>query len=385
MEFRLARLNYCSLPWMSVVILQALALVTRAAKLPDIYWNMSNPIFRIDNTDHIIDVNKDNLVFEYDQVNIVCPKHDPNVPEEETEKYIIYNVSKEEYETCQIRDFSRARTIAQCNKPYQSMYFTITFRSFTPQPGGLEFKPGQDYYFIAASEDIQNGENHCLTKNMRVQFKVCCKKEEARVRPTPAATTSTTTFMPNVEENNVIYPFYTHPPSHKPASGGRQDYLDRPDRLGRLDRLGHHRGSDIGDRDRGFPVRRTHHGHHHNSHGGGSSHEASSTVDYWPHIPHAPGQGQFAGGYPSSPRKPDWPHKRPHFKNPDRPVSDDTAVFKKPLNSLERGRAWERAGKKEGLTNSSNSLHQKSSFIGRLLTLVSTSLLMLVIRMMMQR
>lgn len=209
--------------------------------------------------------------------------------------------------------------------------------------------------------------------------------EEARVRPTPAATTSTTTFMPNVEENNVIYPFYTHPPSHKPASGGRQDYLDRPDRLGRLDRLGHHRGSDIGDRDRGFPVRRTHHGHHHNSHGGGSSHEASSTVDYWPHIPHAPGQGQFAGGYPSSPRKPDWPHKRPHFKNPDRPVSDDTAVFKKPLNSLERGRAWERAGKKEGLTNSSNSLHQKSSFIGRLLTLVSTSLLMLVIRMMMQR
>lgn len=132
--------------------------------------------FRIDNTDHIIDVNKDNLVFEYDQVNIVCPKHDPNVPEEETEKYIIYNVSKEEYETCQIRDFSRARTIAQCNKPYQSMYFTITFRSFTPQPGGLEFKPGQDYYFIAASEDIQNGENHCLTKNMRVQFKVCCKK-----------------------------------------------------------------------------------------------------------------------------------------------------------------------------------------------------------------
>lgn len=28
------------------------------------------------------------------------------------------------------------------------MYFTITFRSFTPQPGGLEFQPGQDYYFI---------------------------------------------------------------------------------------------------------------------------------------------------------------------------------------------------------------------------------------------
>lgn len=131
--------------------------------------------FRIDNTDHIIDVNKDNSVFEYDQVNIMCPKHDSNVPEDETEKYIILNVSKEEYETCQVRDLSRARIIAQCNKPYQSMYFTITFRSFTPQPGGLEFRPGQDYYFIAAPED-HRGENHCLTKNMRVQFKVCCKK-----------------------------------------------------------------------------------------------------------------------------------------------------------------------------------------------------------------
>ncbi|OQR71314.1 ephrin-B1-like [Tropilaelaps mercedesae] len=329
--------------------------------------------FRIDNTDHIIDVNKDNSVFEYDQVNIVCPKHDPNVPEEETEKYIIYNVSKEEYETCQIRDFSRARTIAQCNKPYQSMYFTITFRSFTPQPGGLEFKPGQDYFFIAASEDIRNGENHCLTKNMRVQFKVCCKKEDERVRPTPAsaATTSTTYATLNPEENNVIYPFYTHPPSHKPASG-RQDHLDRPDRLGRLDRLGHHR-SEIGDRDR-FAVRRTHHGHHHNNAHGGSSHEASSTVDYWPHGPHAPGQGQFGVGYQPTHRKPEWPHKRPHFKNPDRPVADDTAVFKKPLNSLERGRAWERAGKKEGLINGTGGLHRPAS-VWRQLMMFSTAIM----------
>lgn len=40
------------------------------------------------------------------------------------------------------------RIIAYCDKPYKLMYVTITFRSFTPQPGGLEFQPGQDYYFI---------------------------------------------------------------------------------------------------------------------------------------------------------------------------------------------------------------------------------------------
>ena len=47
--------------------------------------------FRIDNTDHIIDVNRDNL--PYDQVNIICPVYAPGTKEEDTEKYIIYNVS----------------------------------------------------------------------------------------------------------------------------------------------------------------------------------------------------------------------------------------------------------------------------------------------------
>lgn len=49
--------------------------------------------FRIDNTDHIIDVNKGNMPFEYDQVNIVCPVYAPGTHESDAEKYIIYNVS----------------------------------------------------------------------------------------------------------------------------------------------------------------------------------------------------------------------------------------------------------------------------------------------------
>lgn len=103
--------------------------------------------FRIDNTDHIIDVNKGNVRFEYDQVNIICPVYMPGTYDEDAEKYIIYNVSKEEYETCRITN-PNPRIIAICDKPYKLMYFTITFRPFTPQPGGLEFLPGKDYYFI---------------------------------------------------------------------------------------------------------------------------------------------------------------------------------------------------------------------------------------------
>lgn len=103
--------------------------------------------FRIDNNDHVIDVNKGNLQFEYDQVHIICPYYEPGTNENETEKYIIYNVSKVEYETCRITNPS-PRIIAICDKPFNTTLVTISFRPFTPQPGGLEFKPGNDYYFI---------------------------------------------------------------------------------------------------------------------------------------------------------------------------------------------------------------------------------------------
>ncbi|XP_055933774.1 ephrin-B2-like isoform X1 [Argiope bruennichi] len=142
------------------------------------------PQFRIDNTDHIIDVNKNNLPFEYDQVNIICPVY-PHSNQgtaeddgEEEEQYIIYNVSKEEYDSCRITN-PNPRIIAVCDKPNQVMYFTITFRSFTPQPGGLEFLPGHDYYFVSTSTGDPAGLHQrvggrCATHNMKVIFKVCC-------------------------------------------------------------------------------------------------------------------------------------------------------------------------------------------------------------------
>ncbi|XP_039232883.1 uncharacterized protein LOC6523732 isoform X5 [Drosophila yakuba] len=124
-----------------------LSTMSSCAKTFYMHWNTSNSIFRIDNTDHIIDVNKGNLAFEFDQVHIICPVYEPGTFENETEKYIIYNVSKVEYETCRITN-ADPRVIAICDKPQKLMFFTITFRPFTPQPGGLEFLPGNDYYFI---------------------------------------------------------------------------------------------------------------------------------------------------------------------------------------------------------------------------------------------
>ena len=98
-----------------------------------VYWNSTNPAFRVDNTDHILDVNEGNLPWEYDQLHLICPQ---NVQEQ----HVVYSVSEEEFKSCRVTS-PRPKIVAICNKPESFMYFTITFRSFSPTPGGLEFKP----------------------------------------------------------------------------------------------------------------------------------------------------------------------------------------------------------------------------------------------------
>jgi hypothetical protein len=137
----------------------------------NIHWNASNPMFH---TDNIIEINSGNHPWEYDQVNIVCPVYKPGTSESNQEKYIIYSVTKEEYLSCRITQPS-PKIIAVCNRPYELMYFTITFRSFTPTPGGLEFRPGNDYYFISTSSknDLHRRVGGgCSTHNMRIVFRV---------------------------------------------------------------------------------------------------------------------------------------------------------------------------------------------------------------------
>ena len=163
------------------IMLQCLVGINGIKQNHFVHWNTSNPIFRIDNTDHIIDVNHGNKPWEYDQVNIICPVYPPGrLHESEIEKYIIYSVTKEEYDTCRITN-PNPKTIAICNKPYELMYFTITFRSFTPTPGGMEFKPGRNYYFISTSskDDLyRRVGGHCSTHHMKLEFKIADNNHE---------------------------------------------------------------------------------------------------------------------------------------------------------------------------------------------------------------
>lgn len=128
-----------------------------------VYWNSSNPIFRLDNQDHILRVNSENRPQEYDQLHLICPNSG--------EQHVIYSVSEMEFESCHVTS-PRPKIVAICQKPD---YFTITFRSFSPTPGGLEFKPGQTYYLISTStsRDLhRRAGGYCSTHNMKMSINV---------------------------------------------------------------------------------------------------------------------------------------------------------------------------------------------------------------------
>lgn len=219
--------------WAALVVLLLglqtvhLTAISGGAKSFTIHWNSSNSIFLIDNTDNIIDVNRGNLKFEYDQANLICPVYTPGTKDEDIEKYIIYNVSKDEYETCRITN-PNPRIIAVCDKPFKLMYFTITFRPFTPQPGGLEFLPGHDYYFISTStgDDLHRRiGGRCTTHNMKIVFKVWNPQETTSTQSTSAARPVWTTPIPSPAHRPSPQPTF-----NPPSTGGPPTSTSQPSR-----------------------------------------------------------------------------------------------------------------------------------------------------------
>jgi len=205
-----------------VTVLMACLTRTIAVKTHFVYWNSTNPMFRIENTDHIVNVNQGNLPWEYDQLHIICPQNTD-------EQHVIYSVPIEDFDNCRVTS-NRPKIVAICNKPETFMYFTITFRSFSPTPGGMEFKAGQDYYFISTStkRDLHRRVGgYCATHNMRMVFRVADRMVESdnnviqvqvnKPRSTSTTTTTTTTTvssrMWNARENQERkdYIYYYQP------------------------------------------------------------------------------------------------------------------------------------------------------------------------------
>lgn len=153
-------------------------------------------MFRADNTDHVTDVSIG------DTVDIICPRYPPDFPVDQMEHHVVYQVSREEFESCRVTNLGSktTRQILTCNNPHHEQIYTISFREFTPIPMGLEFQRGRDYYYISTSNGSINGVGNlsggsCLHNNMRLIFKVCC-------RPSPSTSSSPTEEETHLEREH---------------------------------------------------------------------------------------------------------------------------------------------------------------------------------------
>ena len=139
-----------------------------------INWNTTNPLFKEYGNNIIdIDAGTEDQPWRYEQANIICPRY--SAPNSKAEMYIIYNVTKTEFDHCQVINPQQNKIVAVCNTPYQLTFFTLTFRAFSPVPGAFEFHPGENYYFISTSSK-RNLHKHrggrCATHNMRLVFRI---------------------------------------------------------------------------------------------------------------------------------------------------------------------------------------------------------------------
>jgi len=146
----------------------------------NIYWNSTNTLFS-SSQEPSIDVNSDlsaTSARQFDQINLICPSGRRN-----RETHIIYSVTRDEFESCEVKS-TTPTIVAVCDQPTNFLYFTITFRYFTPSPRQLEFKPGETYYFISTSSagnlNARRG-GYCQHNNMRMQFRIGDALEEKTI------------------------------------------------------------------------------------------------------------------------------------------------------------------------------------------------------------
>lgn len=137
-----------------------------AEKVHFVHWNSSNPLF-YNSISPVIEVTTSEDHWNHEQANIICPFYDKSVPKSLTEQYVVYNVTRDEFFKCHLKD-SEQKIVALCNTPYRPNFFTLTFRSFSPTPGAFEFHPGQEYYFISTPP----GSRQCSHPPMRLIFRI---------------------------------------------------------------------------------------------------------------------------------------------------------------------------------------------------------------------
>lgn len=139
--------------------------------LEALFWTETNAKFEI-NPYHEITVRIG------DKMDLICPRYDDGMDHNEHFYHRIYEVSEEAFRNC---DTSQGKRLIDCNRPQQEKKYTVLFQDTNPSPYGLEFTPGQTYYYISTSSGAdldgieQNLGGGCENNNMKLAIHV---KEE---------------------------------------------------------------------------------------------------------------------------------------------------------------------------------------------------------------
>uniref|UniRef100_A0A8C5DFJ7 Ephrin-A1 n=1 Tax=Gouania willdenowi TaxID=441366 RepID=A0A8C5DFJ7_GOUWI len=145
-----------------------------AAERHSVFWNSSNPKFVWD--DYTVEVRLN------DYLDIVCPHYPQGeVPLIDAERYVLYMVEREDYESCKPQSYDQMRW--ECSHPFAPHApekFSEKFQRFTPFTLGKEFRQGESYYYI--SKPLHHHGQECLRLRVDVvaidgESRTCLNKE----------------------------------------------------------------------------------------------------------------------------------------------------------------------------------------------------------------
>jgi hypothetical protein len=77
-------------------------------------------------------------------LNILCPKY--IYDNDDPEYHSIYMVSKNEYNECNLKQ--KNKLLLKCDRPHDSLKYTLYISKFSPVPDAIEFVEGMDYYIM---------------------------------------------------------------------------------------------------------------------------------------------------------------------------------------------------------------------------------------------
>lgn len=90
-----------------------------------------------------------------DYLDVFCPHYEDSVPEDKTERYVLYMVNFDGYSACD--HTSKGFKRWECNRPHSPngpLKFSEKFQLFTPFSLGFEFRPGREYFYICEYTEI---------------------------------------------------------------------------------------------------------------------------------------------------------------------------------------------------------------------------------------